>query len=204
MEETMAKMHTHPEVVEAAISHIADYVLEVSARCLKCADGLVDIFWYGDDFATQSGMMISPELWRKLFRPVYGQIFALAKTKGFPVWFHSCGSFVDVLPDLIDIGMDVWETCQVHLKGNDPRYLKREFGNHIAFCGAVNTQQTLPFGSTSDVRREVRERIRMLGQGGGYICGPDHTVRPEVPVENLVALFDEAKKYRDPQCTRAS
>lgn len=203
MEEAMVKMHTHPAVVEAAVAHIAEYVLELAERSLECTEGYADIFCFGDDFAMQNGMIISSEHWRKLLKPVYSQVFALAKAKGVPVWFHSCGSFVDVLPDLIDIGMDVWETCQVHLKGNDPSYLKREFGSHIAFYGAVNTQQTLPFGSTSDVRREVRERVAVLGRGGGYICGPDHTVRPEVPVENLLALIDEAKKCRDPQCTSA-
>ena len=148
--------------------------------------------------------MISPEHWRRFLLPTYRRVFDLAKSVGMKVWFHSCGSFVEVLPDLIDIGMDVWETCQVHLDGNDPRRLKREFGSHITFYGAISTQQTLPFGLASDVRGEVRERIRVLGRGGGYICGPDHTIRPEVPVENVLALFDEAKSYRHSQCTTLS
>ena len=201
MEEAMVKMHTHPAVVEAAVSHIVDYILEISKPSLECTAGLADIFWYGDDFSTQNGLMLSPEHWRKFLKPAYQRIFDLGKSRGLKLWFHSCGSFAEVLPDLVDMGIDVWETCQVHLKDNDPHYLKREFGDRLAFYGAINTQQTLPFGSAGEVRREVGERIEVLGRDGGYICGPDHTVRPEVPVENVLALVDAVRKYRSPQRT---
>ena len=111
------------------------------------------------------------------------------------MWFHCCGTFREILPDLIDIGMDVWETTQVHLSGNEPEVLKREYGRDITFYGAINTQSTLPFGSSEDVRREVRERIRVLGEGGGYILGGDHTILPDVPMENVLAMMDEARKF---------
>ena len=92
-------------------------------------------------------------------RPTYRKIFQLARSRGLKVWFHCCGTFRPVLPDLIQDGMDVWETVQAHLPGNEPEILKREFGRDIAFYGAVSTQSTLPFGTPEDVRREVRERI---------------------------------------------
>jgi len=98
--------------------------------------------------------------------------------------------------DLIDIGMDVWETVQAHLPGNEPDVLKGEYGDHITFFGGISTQTTLPFGTTDDVRREVRERIRVLGKNGGYICGPDHGIMPDVPMENVLAMYDEARKFR--------
>ena len=98
--------------------------------------------------------------------------------------------------NLIDIGMDVWETVQAHLPGNEPDVLKREYGDHITFFGGISTQTTLPFGTTDDVRREVRERIRVLGKNGGYICGPDHGIMPDVPLENVLAMVDEARKFR--------
>ena len=93
--------------------------------------------------------------------------------------------------------MDIWETVQAHLEGNDPAELKREFGSHISFFGAINCQKTLPFGSTEDVRREVRERVRVLGKGGGYICGPDHSIQANMPPENIAALYDELQKCRE-------
>ena len=97
------------------------------------------------------------------------------------------------MPDLIDMGMDVWETTQVHLPGNEPEVLKKEYGKDICFYGAINTQQTLPFGTPDEVRAEVRKRIRVLGKGGGYIVGGDHAILPDVPIENVLAMIDEAK-----------
>jgi len=120
----------------------------------------------------------------------------LAKDDGMKVWFHCCGTFRPVIPDLIDIGMDVWETVQVHLPGNEPEVLKREYGKDITFFGAINTQRTLPYGTEEEVRAEVRERIRVLGKGGGYICGGDHTILPDVPMANVFAMIDEARKAR--------
>jgi uroporphyrinogen decarboxylase len=200
MQEAMVKMHTRPALIEATVAHVADFVLAAAERALRACGDLLDIYWYGDDFATQRGLMISPEHWRRFYAPAYRRIFELARSYGVKMWFHSCGSLVPVMPDLIDMGMQVWETCQVHLAGNDPATLKREFGRHIAFYGAINTQSTLPFGTVEDVRREVRERIAVLGRGGGYICGPDHTVMRGTPVENVLAWLDEAKANADPAC----
>jgi len=195
MEETLIKFHTEPKIIEAAISHLESFVLEFSRRLLEATKGFADFYWCGDDFSTQRGLLISPAHWRRFLKPTYQKVFALAKGYGVRVWFHSCGTFRPVLPDLVDIGMDVWETAQVQLSGNEPEVLKREFGRDITFFGAINSQKTLPFGTPEDVRNEVRERIRILGKGGGYICGPDHTVLPDVPVENVLAMLDEARKF---------
>jgi uroporphyrinogen decarboxylase len=142
------------------------------------------------------GIMISPAHWRKYLKPTYEKYFALAKQYDLKVWFHSCGQFRPVMGDLIDIGLDVWETVQTHLAGNEPDVLKREYGAHITFFGGISTQTTLPFGTSDDVRREVRERVRVLGQNGGYICGPDHGIMPDVPMENVLAMVDEARQFR--------
>ena len=188
-------LHTEPKIIEAAVARTEAFVLEFTRRLLETTHGEAELFWYGDDFSTQRSMMMSPEHWRRFFKPTYKKVFELAKGYGLKVWFHSCGTFRPVLPDLIDIGMDVWETVQVHLPGNEPDVLKREFGQDIAFYGAINTQQTLPFGTPEDVRAEVRERIRVLGKGGGYICGSDHGILPDVPVANVLAMVDEARAF---------
>lgn len=194
MENAMVLMFECPAMIEAAVARIERFLLaEISCAMGHCARD-VDFFWYGDDFSTQRGMMLSPGLWRRFLGPVYRKVFDLIKSFGVGVWFHSCGTFRPVLPELIDAGMDVWETVQVHLEGNDPRVLKREYGDHITFFGAINCQQTLPFGTPEDVRREVRDRVRVLGRGGGYICGPDHSIQKNMPAENLLALYDEARK----------
>jgi uroporphyrinogen decarboxylase len=198
LETALLNLSAEPVLMEAAIRHIEEFTLEFARRSLDAAKGEADIFWYGDDFATQRGLLLSPAQWRRFLKPTYQRVFALAHSYGVKVWFHSCGSFRPVLPDLIDCGMDVWETVQAHLEGNDPEGLKRDFGRDLTFCGAVATQTTLPFGSSEAVRSEVRDRVRVLGEHGGYICGPDHGIMPDVPIENVLAMIDEARRYRAP------
>ncbi len=169
-------------------------------RALQGADGACDTFWWGDDFADARGVMIGPDNWRRLFAPSYRRLLDLVHSYGLKFRLHCCGTFVDVMPDLVDMGLDLWETCQFHLPANDPKLLKNEFGQHITFCGGVNCQQTLPFGTPEEVRREVRELIDIVGRGGGYMCGPSHDISPDVPKENLFAMLDEIKNYYNPEC----
>ena len=194
MEEALVLMVSDPEITQAAIAHIEAFLLDTMQKVMDAFAPRAFAFWLGDDFSTQRGMMISPEAWRKFLKPTYKKLFDLVKSYNLLVWFHSCGTFRPVLPDLVDIGMDIWETVQAHLNGNDPQELKNEFGAHLTFFGAINCQQTLPFGSAEDVRREVRERVRILGKGGGYICGPDHSIQVNMPAENIAALYDELRK----------
>ena len=196
MEETLVRCRSEPATIEAAIAQVEHFIVEFARRMLEATRGLVDIFWFGDDFASQRGLLISPADWRRFLKPSYRRIFDLARSYGVKVWFHSCGTFRPVLPDLVDLGIDVWETVQAHLPGNEPADLKREFGRDLAFYGAINSQSTLPFGTPAAVRAEVRERISVLGRGGGYLCGSDHSILPDVPVENVLAMLDEARKFR--------
>lgn len=195
MDRAMEYLYLEPGLIEATIAYIEDFWLRFYRKYFEAAKGKADIFSMGDDFAGQSGMLISPEMWRRYLLPTYENIFALAKEFGLYVWFHSCGSIGAVIGELIDIGMDVWETVQAHLPGNEPEYIKREYGKYITFFGGINTQQTLPFRSPEDVRREVRERIKVLGKGGGYICGPDHHIKPHFPVSNVAAMIDEISLF---------
>jgi len=194
MEETMIDMHTNPRIIEASIERIESFIYSVFEQTLKNDAKNIDFLWWGDDFATQRGMMISPEMWRQFLKPVFLKIFDLIKSYGVGIWFHSCGSFAPVLGELVDGGMDVWETVQAHLTDNDPAELKKNYGDHITFFGAINCQKTLPFGSPDDVRKEVRERFNVLGKNGGYIVGPDHSLQKNIPWENVEALYDEARK----------
>lgn len=195
-ERTLMNFSLEPQLMEAAIRRIEDFTLEFTRRSLEATRGLADILFYGDDFSTQRGLIISPDHWRRFLKPTYEKVFALGRSHGVKIWFHSCGQFRPVLGDLVDIGMDVWETVQVHLKGNEPETLKREYGKHLTFFGAVSTQTTLPHGTPEEVRAEVRDRIRVLGENGGYICGGDHGIMPDVPIGNVEAMLDEARQFR--------
>ena len=194
METLLLNMVMNPAVVEAAAEHIGDFLYETTRRQLVAYGDLTDCFCMWDDMATDADLFFPIEDWRRFYKPTMERLFELAKSHGKAVWYHCCGAMSKLLPELIEMGVDILEPCQMHLPGMSPERLKRDFGEHIVFYGAINTQQTLPFGSEEDVRREVRERVRVLGSDGGYIVGSDHSINKDVPPENVVALYDEAAR----------
>jgi uroporphyrinogen decarboxylase len=191
MQGALVKMIAEPAVFEACVERVLAFSTSYVERFIQAVGPKLDILYLADDFASQRGLLMSPDLWRKMLKPRYAQLFALGKRAGLPIWFHACGDVSAVLPDLIDIGMDVWETVQLHTLPMPPAELKREYGRHLTFFGGVNTQR-LPFLTPSQVREEVLRCIDVLGHGGGYIVGPDHHIKPDVPPENTLALFDTA------------
>ena len=202
-EDAMLTMLDRPALFEGTIECLFQHVYTVCERTVAACGDTLDIFVIKDDFATQNGLMISPGHWRKYLKPYYARLFEIGKRAGKPVWFHSCGNILPVLPDLIDIGMDVWETVQLHTLPISARQLKQEYGHHITFNGGINTQ-ALPFGSPRSVRDEVLRRLEELGEGGGFICGPDHHIKPDVPPENSVALFQTVREFRRAGYTTAT
>lgn len=195
LEEALVKLAVQPAVFEAALEAVTCRVEQMVRRLLETCGEALPILCLGDDFATQRGLMISPAQWRRYLKPRYARLFAIGKQHGKPVWFHSCGDITPVLPDLLEIGMDVWETVQLHTLPWSPAQLKRKYGRDLTFFGGVNTQR-LPFVTAAQVREEVVRCIENLGAGGGYICGPDHHLKPDVPGANAVALFAAATGYR--------
>jgi len=148
-------------------------------------------FVSGTDFGTQTGQFCSVQTYRELFKPfhqaVNDRIHKLTKWKTF---IHSCGAVAPFVPEFIDAGFDVLNPVQCSALGMDPRTLKREFGRQLVFWGGgVDTQNTLPFGTPDEVYREVRERIDIFGEGGGFVFNSIHNVQSNVPVPNLLALF---------------
>ena len=192
MEQVLLHMKLNPALVDAAVERISYVVLETIRKQLDGYGDLVDGVRMWDDFATDVNLFFSLEDCRRFYLPAWRRVFELVKSRGKSVWFHCCGAMSALVPDLLDMGMDILEPCQVHRPGMEPDRLKAEYGDGLSFYGAISTQSTLPFGSREEVRREVRDRIRLLGSGGGYIIGPDHTVMEDVPPENLVALYEEA------------
>ncbi|MDP6544444.1 MAG: uroporphyrinogen decarboxylase family protein [Phycisphaerae bacterium] len=195
IEDALVALIDRPVVMEAALERITDITVEIIERLLDGCGDSMPILCLGDDFATQRGMMFSPQLWRKFIRPHLARMFEVGKKRGKYIWFHSCGNITDVLGDLIDIGMDIWETVQLQTLAMPPEDLKREYGRHVTFFGGINTQK-LPFATPDEIRREVRRKIEILGEGGGYICGPDHTLNLDVPAVNAVALYEAIGSFR--------
>lgn len=194
MEKTLMNLTLEPVLFEAVLNKVFEITYQCSEKLIEACGDDLHILCGAEDFASQQGMLISPVLWCKYLKPKYAKLFELGKKHGKYIWFHSCGNILDVLPDLIDIGMDVWETVQLHTLSISPKQLKNEYGKHITFFGAVNTQK-LPFMTTAEVQQEVTRCIELLGQGGGYICSADHGIRADVPFENIETLFETARNF---------
>ena len=194
-EEALVIMMTDPPLFEATLDQVFNYTAEYVQRLVDALGDDLHILYLADDFATQRGMMVDPKLWRKYLKPRYARLFEIGKEAGKYLWFHSCGDITDVLPDLIDIGMDVWETVQLHTLPISAEKLKQEYGRHLTFFGGICTQR-LPFMTPDEVQTMVTQSIEALGKNGGYICGPDHHIKPDVPHANAVALFDTAREFR--------
>jgi uroporphyrinogen decarboxylase len=201
MDRALLNMHENPALIEAALAYIDRFYIAFFQRQLEVCGGHLEVLSVGDDFAEQRQLLMRPEHWRRFFKPLYAKYFAMGKARGLKTWMHACGACREVLPDLIDIGLDIWETVQTHLPGNEPAGLKRDFGRHLVFAGGVNTQQVLWRATPAEVRRHTHDMIRALGKGGGYICGPDHWIQPEVPYENIGAVFEAVAEFRGEGCT---
>jgi hypothetical protein len=157
------------------------------------------VFTTGTDFGSQGGPFISPRSYRNLFKPFHKIVNDwIHENTTWKSLIHSCGSIYRLLPDFIDAGFDILNPVQTGAAEMDPRRLKDEFGDQIVFWGGgIDTQKTLPFGDIESVRKEVAERIRIFGPGGGFVFNPIHNVQSRVPVENLVMLYRTVQELRD-------
>lgn len=181
-----------PEFVDSLMRKIVDHHMDILDVALTHDfDGV----YFGDDYGQQSGMMMSPNAWRKRIKPHLKRIFDKVKTSGKTVCLHSCGDIEDVLPDLIDIGLDVYQTVQPEIY--DLNKLKEEYGSDLTFYGAISTQRDLPFKKPSEIKEIIKSTIDILGKDGGYIAAPTHRVTGDVPIENVVAMIEAFKTQKD-------
>lgn len=150
----------------------------------------VDAIMFGDDWGDQRGVILGPERWRKFHKPRWAKIYDRVHSHGKRVITHCCGSIVDILPDAIEIGLDVLESCQPEARGMNPYELKKKFGDKLTFWGCLGAQSTVPFGTPAGIRAEVKRLVREMGRGGGYILAPAKPMQPETPTENAVAVLE--------------
>jgi uroporphyrinogen decarboxylase len=197
LEQFMSDLLLAPALAECLIERIVDYYLAYNERVFEAARGLLDIFFMGDDMGSQAGLLVSPRHYRKFFKANFRRLCDLARRFGLKTMYHTCGNVAALVPDFIDCGLDVLQSLQP--AAMDLPALKREYGGALAFQGGIDIQQTMPQGTPEEVRREVAERARVLGPGGGYIFCTAHNLLPDVPTENALALFEaylEHGRYR--------
>jgi len=189
IEDFLMDLILHPGFVDDLLDGITDYFLAVIDEAVKYD---VDAFAFGDDLGSQaSGLLMGPKLWRRFFKPRMARMFARVKEAGKAVYLHSDGHVDAIFPDLIEIGMDIYNPFQPEIR--DVYEVKRIYGDRLCFHGGVGIQDLLPHAGPDEVRREVQRLIGKIGSGGGYIVGPSHAVMADAPVENLVALIETVK-----------
>lgn len=187
-----------PEMACRIMDKIVDFQVGFHGEVLDAVGDYVDVATMGDDLAMQDGPLMSKETYRRCVKPRQKRIVDLFKRKagGAKIFYHGCGSARDHYHDLAEIGVDIVNPVQVSARDmGDTEELKAEYGDELCFWGAVDTQRVLPFGSPRDVEEEVKRRIRDLAPGGGYVLCAVHNIQPDVPPENIVMMYEAAKKY---------
>lgn len=185
IENLLMDMVMNPGFVTALFEKIVEYNLAVAEIVM---DYPVDAIFFGDDWGQQKGLIMGPGYWRKFIKPALKTMYQTIKDRGLYLCQHSCGDINEVFGDLIEIGLDIYNTFQPEIY--DVERVKREYGKYLSFYGGVSTQKVLPFGSPEDVKRETRMMMDVMGQDGGYIVAPTHAMPPDITVENMAAFLD--------------
>jgi uroporphyrinogen decarboxylase len=181
----------------ALLDRLLDWQLKLAGFVLDRIGQYVDIVKFADDLGTQESLLISPAMYREFIKPRQARLYQLVKDKcECPILLHSCGAIRDIIPDLIEIGVDALNPIQLSANRMDARSLKKEFGDRITFWGGgIDTQKTLPYGTPEEVRQEVRQNMETLKPGGGFVFAQVHNIQPEVPVENIMAMYEAYREY---------
>lgn len=193
MENYFIKMYTHPDVVHAVTKHLVDFYMEANKRLFELAGDEIDGFFFGNDFGSQLDILITPEQFKEFVFPYFAQLTELGHQYNYQVLLHSCGAVHRVIPDLIEMGVDALHPIQAKANKMDAGTLKEDFISKVSFIGGIDTQDLLVNGTPDDVRKDVRRVKELLAPG--IVISPAHeAILPDVPVENIVAMAEEAIK----------
>ncbi|MBM3335501.1 hypothetical protein FJY63_12645 [Candidatus Sumerlaeota bacterium] len=196
METLCLKMYHEPEIVDAVMKHLVDYYATVSQRIFDEAGDVIDIFFIGNDFGSQTGPLVSEELFRRFILPHLRRLICIGHDYGLKVMLHCCGGFAPLIPAMIEAELDGLHAIQPSCRGMDLAKLKSQFGKKILFNGAIDSHHVLIKSTPESVREATREVLSIMKPGGGYVAGASHdSILEETPVENVVAMFDAIQEF---------
>jgi uroporphyrinogen decarboxylase len=194
MERALADLIEAPEIAEAALERI-HFIHERLFECIFTEVGdLIDLIYVAEDLGTQESLLMSPAMFRRFLRPTLRKIIDMAHSRGIRVFHHDDGAIRPMIPELLDIGIDVLNPIQWRCRGMDRAALARDFGGRLVFHGGIDNQHTLPFGTPGDVRREVEENLALFSECKGYIVAPCHNIQANTPTENIVAMYEAVNR----------
>jgi uroporphyrinogen decarboxylase len=186
----MKDLHTNPTMAKAILDRLNDYFLDLAERLLDIG---VEGLRFSEDWGNNKSMFINPKMWRKIFKPRYKRLFDATKRRGGFIFFHSDGNITPIVGDLVEIGTEILNPVQPECMNQ--LEVKEKYGDKITIDTGISVQRTLPYGTVDDVKRETMYALKHLAPGGGFCYGTSHYALSDVPVENIVALYDTCKKY---------
>ena len=196
MENIFLDMIIHPTFTEALFERVTDYYVAVYRNYLRAVGDYIQMVIYYEDLSGQDGPLMSPDLYRKFIKPCHRRIFRVIKDHtAAKLCVHTCGSVYAFLDDYVELGVEVLNPVQTSARDMDPRRLKQKYGSALSFHGGIDTQRFLPRATPAQVKEEVRRMIGILGVGGGYLFTSCHSIQPDVPPENILALFSSAFEH---------
>ena len=197
LENFFMNLALNKKFINNIMESILDIYIENTKRYLDNLGEYLDVFVYWDDVGSQNSLLFSPDDYRGLIKPKQRRLFDVIKSRtDAKLFYHSCGAIKELIPDLIEIGVDILNPVQVSSPGMDTKELKKEFGRDIVFWGGgCDTQNILPFGSPEDVREEVKRRISNLAPGGGFVFNAVHNIQADVPPENVASMYETALEF---------
>ena len=205
MEKLYMKMYDEPELIDLVMQYIVDYYEAVSQRIFDAAADVIDIFFIGNDFGSQTGPLLGPGLFERFILPHLKRLIDLGHSYRLKVQLHCCGGFAPLIPLLIEACLDGLHAIQPCCYGMSLKELKANFGDRILFNGAIDSHHVLIEGTPDTVRAETSKVLDIMAPGGGYVAGASHdTILEETPVENVLAMFDTIREYgtynKPPKC----
>jgi len=187
LDHLLADLHLNPQFVHDLLDNILKFLL---GNVKQLAELGVDGIFLSDDYGHQQSLLMSPRHWREFIKPRLRELFSSIKDAGLFTFLHSCGNVSEVVPDLIEVELDVLHPVQP--EAMDIASLKSDYGDRLAFYGGISTQQTLPRGTPEEVEKEVRQTVQFMAKGGGYILAPGITLQHDIPLENILAFIKAA------------
>ena len=196
-QEWMTTIGYDPDYVIAFYERKTENLLTNMELYAEAVGNNIDIVWTGEDFGTQKGVMLSPQMFKEIVAPYYKRLFDwVHENTSWKVFFHDCGGIYPIIDAHIEFGVDILNPVQTTAAGMEPARLKAEFGDRLAFWGGgIETQTTLPFGSIDEIREQVEERIQIFGPGGGFVFNPIHNVQEDVTPEKVIAMREAVREY---------
>lgn len=193
LEQFLIDMFMDYELAERLVGKANEFIIPAVERLANEAADAFDIFYIADDYCDASRPLFPPDIFRKLVKPYLADIADIIHGAGKKFLLHICGAVREIMPDIIDAGVDLLEPIQTSAAGMEVEGLKQDFGNDMAFYGSVDLVNVLNKGTVEDVQNEVRKNMRVLGKGGGLILGPGHTyIQVDAPAENIIAMYETA------------